>query len=658
MKRNVLAVVVFFFFFLGLFFGSYPIGASTRESIPELKNTAPNDRDTPGDLFDILTELLERSKRNKKPISDIQKFISIATKFSNRPLLMTDDVLAMMYRDYEEYNVLVDFIEKIPIQEPETVIKLFEWVKYFKNLDRTDKVLLTSIFQSLLELFSNASKYASDHYDYDAIIGKMMAIPWNRQDFYDKIFEFFEKELGIKPNKKGFIDFVLEGINNQNLNINNTVFKFIIKDIYRKNINEILQSQEVCDLSTLLEINRLLGQVLERENFPTAVDIGTHILKTFHQLPYGEISHDAPKSMRDRVMAYSKDKLNEELIQLVEKINSNTAISDLKSIVLNIKNNYLLHQLRDYLLALVYAVNAKNPKLRVFLNPNMVRLHDFDDYKDLTPWNYCGPPHSTDYSSKYHLSGGLSRLNIVLATKWNNHLFGRTHVYNSAHVQSLLTNLLDLYPDPMADQSIAYNAVLVDFGLELLRKSLDNETIRKDVIRELRTITSGYHYRKAVHYLTGKSRDHNLFFTEIKQLGERFFKKKKYLDESACKELSVHQPPQFGGIYYHTFGNLIPQQFKIFPQGVSNFFDNGWISGEMIDEFQIKLSWHLYKKNIPPFLLGQVLYSYLNQTAPRVFSQSHVKDYFATYFIVKIFNNSHLSKIIKNLQKKGYLKLK
>jgi len=658
MKSNGLVLVVFFFFFLGLFSGSYPIGASTRDTIPELKNTAPDDRDMPGDLFDILTELLERSKRNKKPISEIQKFLSIATKFSNRAQLMTDDVLAMMYHNYEEYNVLVDFMEKIPIQEPETVIKLFEWVKYFKNLDRVDKVLLTSIFQSLLELFSHASKYASDHYDYDAIVGKMMAIPWNRQDFYDKIFEFFDKELGIKPNKKSLIDFVLEGINNQNLNINNTVFKFIIKDIYRKNINEIIQSQEVCDLSTLLEINRLLGRVMERENLPTAVDIGSHILKTFHQLPYAEISHDAPKPMRDRVMAYSKEKLNELLIQLVEKINSDAAVSDLKPIVLNIKNNYLLHQLKDYLLALVYAVNAKNPKLRVFLNPNMVRLHDFDDYKDLTSWNYCGPPHSTHYFSKYHLSGGLSRLNIVFATKWHNHLFGRTHVYNSAHVRSLLTNLLDLYPDPRAYQSITYNAVLVDFGLELLRKSLDNETIRKDVIRELGTITSGFHYRKAVHYLTGKSKEHNLFFSEIKQLGERFFKKKKYLDESAFKVLSEHQSSRLGSIYYHTFGNLIPHQFTIFPQGVSNFFDNGWISGEMIDEFQVKLSWHLYKKKIPPFLLGQVLYSYLNQTAPRVFSQSHVKDYFATYFIFKIFNNSYLSKIVKNLQEKGYLKLK
>ena len=658
MKSSGLKVVVFFFFFIGLFFISFPGSASTRESMPGLKNSAPDDEDTTGDLFDIMAELLARSRRNKKPISDIQTFLSIASKFSNRPRLMTDDVLTVMYSNYQEYNVLVDFIEKIPIREPETVIKLFEWVGYFEKLEKTDKVLLTSIFQSLLELFSHASKYAPGRCDYDTIIGKMMAIPWNRQDFYDKIFAFFEKELGIKPNKKSLIDFVLEGINNQDLNINNTAFKFMIKDIYRKNIEEILQSQEVCTLSTLLEINRILGRVLERESLPPPVDIGSHILKTLRQLPYAEISQSAPKPMRDRVMAYSKDQLNELSIQLVEKINSNTALSDLEPIILKIKNDYLLYQLKDHLLALVYAVNAKNPKLRVFLNPNMVRLHDFEDYKNLTPWNYCGPPHATHYFSKYHLSGGLSRLNIAFATKWHKHLFGRTYVYNSAHVRSLLTNLLDLYPDPRDYQSITANALLVDFGLDLLRKSLDNKTIRKDVIRELGTITSGYHYRKAVHYLTGKSSDHNLFFSEIKQLGERFLKKKKYLDESTIKALSEHPPPRLGGIYYHTFGNLVPQPFTIFPQGVSNFFDNGWISGEMVDEFQIKLSWHLYKKNIPPFLLGQVLYSYLNRTAPRVFSQSHFKDYFATYFMFKIFNNSHLSKIIKNLQKKGYLKLK
>jgi hypothetical protein len=173
-----------------------------------------------------------------------------------------------------------------------------------------------------------------------------------------------------------------------------------------------------------------------------------------------------------------------------------------------------------------------------------------------------------------------------------------------------------------------------------------------------------------VNYLTGTSKNHHLFFSEIKRLGEVFFKRRKYLENAFLKKelealtnMSMNSTIQsrnheFGGIYYHTFGNLIPQQIRVFPQGVSSFLDTGWVSGEMVDEFKVKLSWHLYKKKIPPFLLGQVLYSYLIQTAPRIFSQGHVNDYFATYFIFKIFNNSHLRKILKDLQKKGYLKLK
>jgi hypothetical protein len=237
-------------------------------------------------------------------------------------------------------------------------------------------------------------------------------------------------------------------------------------------------------------------------------------------------------------------------------------------------------------------------------------------------------------------------------------------------VQALLINLLDFYPIPVVDQSPTYNALLVDFGLELLRKSRENKTIRQEVITELSGITTGYHYRKAVDYLTGRSNRYNLFFSEIKHLGETFFKKRKYLEECVCKEQleTFAQPPltaiiqdqnhQFGNIYYRTFGNLTPQQIRIFPQDVSNVFHTGWASGEMVDEFKIKLGWLLHKKKIPTLLLGQVLYSYLNTTVPRILSQNHYRDYFSIYFVFEIFNNAHLNQILKNLQKEGYLKLK
>ncbi len=660
MKRTMKAKMVLFFVLLLL--SAFFIEASGNAS------EVPEDQT---DLFDILIELLERSNKEKKTNGEIQKFVSLYTKLYHRPQLVTEDVLSRMYHNYDKHNVMVDFIEKIPIQKPETAVKLLNLAENIARIDKKEKALHTSIFQSLLELFSHAAKYAPHRYDYDALIGKLVGIPFNHDLFYDKIFEFFKTELKIKPGKKDLIDFVLEGIDNQTMSIENADYKFIIKDMYKKNIQEILQSQEVCSLFTLLKINGLFDQLLsERENLSTANDIVNRINETFNQLPYAEISREAPKRIRERVMAYSNGRLNKDLKKLGEKINRLADASDLKSLIEKIKENYLLPQLKDHLVTLAYAVNAKTPKLREFLNPNMVRLHDFDDHKNQTAWNYCGIPPAADDLSGHHLSGGLSRLNIVFAAKWYEHLFSRNLIHDSAHVQSIIINLLDFYPGPRIDQSLSYNALLVDFGLELLRKSRDNETIKKDLIRELSTITSGYHYRKTMNYLAGRSKDHDLFFTEIRQLGETFFKRGKYLEGSACKEqleafnqkpLSVllkEQEPWFGSIYYHTFGNLSPQQFHLFPQEVSTLFYPGWVSGEMINEFKIKVGWHLYKKKIPSILLGQVLYSYFNKTVPRFFSQNHVNDYFSTYFLFKIFNNSYLRGILNNLQREGYLTLK
>lgn len=498
----------------------------------------------------------------------------------------------------------------------------------------------------------------------------MTDIPFERDHLYDRIFEFFKTGLNVGLNKKKFIDFVSSGINNKALRINNIDYEFRIKDIYRKNIEDILQSQNVCSLSTLLEINRLMEILPGDESGPARFDIGNRILQLVSGLPHGEISKKAPKYIQDRVMPYSRASLKRELAILLKHVNEGASHEELKWVINKIKTDYLVHQLKEYLLTMAYAVNAKHPKLKVFLNPNMVRLHDFDNHRDRTAWNYSGTPSITDSFSGYNLCGGLSRLNITFAAKWVDHLFGQSFIYNSPFVQSLLVNLLDFYPIPMVNETLTYNALLVDFGLELLRKSRDNKTMRQEVIKELSSITTGYHYRKTVDYLTERSNRHNLFFCEIKDLGEAFFKKRKYVGECTCKEqLEVFaQPPlkavikaqnhRFGNIYYHTFGNLMPQQIRIFPQDLSHVFHTGWVSGEMVDEFKIKLGWLLYKKKIPPYLLGQVLYSYLNTTARRVLSQNHYRDYSSAYFVFEIFNNAHLNRILKNLQKEGYLRLK
>lgn len=73
--------------------------------------------------------------------------------------------------------------------------------------------------------------------------------------------------------------------------------------------------------------------------------------------------------------------------------------------------------------------------------------------------------------------------------------------------------------------------------LELLRKAQGNETVGKDVLKELKTISSGYHYRETAGYVTGKSKEFRLFFSEIRLLGEIFSKKRntwKRLGTKSC----------------------------------------------------------------------------------------------------------------------------
>ena len=77
----------------------------------------------------------------------------------------------------------------------------------------------------------------------------------------------------------------------------------------------------------------------------------------------------------------------------------------------------------------------------------------------------------------------------------------------------------------------------------------------------------------------------------------------------------------------------------------------------MIDEFKIKVAYHMLKKQTPPALLGQFLFMYLDTTARSFLRQNHINDYPVTYFIFDIFNTSHLNSLIKKLKKEGYLKL-
>lgn len=629
--------------------------------------------DTRGDAFSFLEKLLDKEHRHRNKMSPLQKFITLYTKFYRRPEILTGENISKLHQRMDEYNIMVDYIEKIPLKKAETVSLLLDWVPRIKKNDKSEEILLTTVFQSLFELISTQSKYGTKDIDYDRLITRLVQIPLDKATLYDRLFDFFKSEMNIYPNRNSidnaFISFVLKGIPNQYITMNNRKNRFLVQDQVKSVVKDILQSQEICPPSSLIEVN----SVLKRAGNPRAKrgsGMTTALIEAFNQLPYPDISNEAPRFIIARVRKYKKENLESDLQKLISQIESKATATDIQATIKKIKSDYLIHQLGDYLLGLSYAINAKTERLRIFLNPNLTRLHDFDETDGDTPWNSCKTPKIKQRFSGFYFQGGLSRMNLLFSQSWEDHLFSRNYIYDREQVQAVITNILDMFPVPLISRSQTYVGLVVELGLELIQKAKENYAINRDVVRELRTITTGYHYRKIMDFLHHKTKDYYLFFTEIFNLGKRFLDSGRHLDEFSLREklnmlththlfkIVQQEMDQFGGIYYHTFGNLRPRQFHLFPQEIANLFDANWTGGEIINEFKIKTAYHAHKKMFPPQLLGQFLYNYLTKTCRKFFSQNYIKDYFSTYFIFDIMNNSHLTKIVKKLQEKGEVRLK
>ena len=642
-----------------------------------LKVVTGDDSISSGSLSDLLAALL--AGKNNGKMSALRKFMAIYTKFSHRPGMLREGALLKLYSNYEKYNGLVDFIEKIPVKKPGTILKLFDWVRTLEALGSEDGALFTMIYQSLFEILSFTAKYEPDRYDYDLLVTELLTLPLSRAKFYRRLFQFFDKNLDIKSRGLTPAHVMLRGIPNPEVEMEGLKYRVIIRDSFQQTIDKILQAQEVCSFTDLLEINRLLEEGLKVKP-PNTVDIGARIEGIFEQLPIPGISADAPKAVRDRVTPYSQVKLHGLVNGFVKKMHLGAAQGQLEDLAAQLRGDYLIYQLRDHLLALAYAVNAKDAKLRAFVNPNFLRLHDITGCGGYTLWdNECQDikQKKLDKLTGFYLSGGLSRLNLSFATRWQEHLFRENILHNPPHVQAVITNLLELYPFPQVKQSPTYQALLVDLALAIMREAGENgsETLKQDVLDVLPTVTAGYHYRQAMAYID-KDKDieyHNLYFNELYRLGEAFFIKfpgREYLAEiPAWKKLTAFLTPSraedlktetdgFGAIYSHTFGNVRPRSLRLFPQEMSNLLATGWLSGSMIDEFKIKMAYHMHKKQIPSPLLGQFLYMYLSNTGARFLRQNHIHDYPITYFVFDIFNTSHLKRLVEELKKEGYLKLK
>jgi hypothetical protein len=308
----------------------------------------------------------------------------------------------------------------------------------------------------------------------------------------------------------------------------------------------------------------------------------------------------------------------------------------------------------------------------VFLNPNLTRFHDFSSHQGKTPWNHSGISQRLGNLTTYHLEGGLSRLNITLAFPYSEYTFGRELGNKSIQAVPIIFNHLDLFPYPLIHRAQEYNGLLVKFAEELLQKSRENPELKEALRDELMTMTAGYHYRTVMHQLEkpkAKFSQPLLYFSELLRLGETFFKKRKFIDRfsqkqglEAFREPSLNQAVQeemnrLGSIYYHTFGTLKPYRYSLFPQPLSLLFESQWTCAEMINELKVKVAYISYLKQMPPQLLGSVVYRYLFLVADLFFRSARI-DYHSTYFMYSVFNYLYLHQIYNDFRKQGILRIK
>jgi len=519
-------------------------------------------------------------------VKRIRNFMAIYSKFIDRPSILENGVLEKFFKQFDKYNALLDFIEKIPVKKSATVDKMIEWAQQLENLDAKNKELFTVIYQSLLEIISFTSRYAPDRFDYDKVITDMMLLPLTREQFCPAFFKFLSTSLEVGKKFPTLDDVILSGVSNQDFRLDNAKYKFIIKDSFSGNIEQILRSQEVSSYKNLAIFYSLLekGLILKP---PATGEISSDILETFRLLPLPGISNDAPKNIRARVLSYSEDQVTELVNIFIKKMNLGEAPAELTKLKTQLESDFLVYQVKDYLLTTAYALNAKDSRLKAFMNPNFVRMHDIALSKNsLTFWdNYSvpiirGKTHEIELQD-FYLTGPLSRLNITFASRWQGQFFKELNLPNPYYIRGVITNMMEYYPLPKISRSMNYNGLLVELGLELLRSTPDedldseatdetenennpdtgtitntesntesenissqtetgadttqqavtpspeedktlNEKLSNVLVPVLRYVTSGYHYRRLMDHITHKFPFSGLYFSELNAIGSAF----------------------------------------------------------------------------------------------------------------------------------------
>ncbi|MCP4215333.1 MAG: hypothetical protein GY765_11795, partial [bacterium] len=280
-----------------------------------------------------VVSLLETLGKNQEKKNGIGCFMAVYSKFLQRHELMTPEVIETLYKNYGKYNVLVDFVEKIPFKNPDTVLKMFSWVKSLESTKGSDKKKesLTAILQSVLELLSRAARNNDAPVDYDGIVLQLTAIPFSAPEAYDGYFQFFENYLAYDPQEAddSFMEFALSGITNRPLTLHEQNYRLESFNFKKTGTVKIMKSQSVCSLSQLAQINRLLAEAATAPN-PTTIQA---IKTAFESLPQAELPPDAPLILRKSATSYSTKTLLKRVNKLTGKLEKKAEKKEILSLI-------------------------------------------------------------------------------------------------------------------------------------------------------------------------------------------------------------------------------------------------------------------------------------------------------------------------------------
>jgi hypothetical protein len=618
-------------------------------------------------LFAIVKRLLDIRKGKE----GLKRFISIYSKFFDRPQLLTEQaVLDTLYRKYTDYNVLIDFIERLPLQRPETVLKLFRWAKSFDRLRGPGKEESIAVFQSLLALLSNGAEFNPGPNNYDRLLEKLMQIPLEGADAYDGIFRFLENvcDVDLDPDRaeRSFADFMLGNAGDPEITILNQSYVLEAANLLRFINKEIREKQESCSFSQLTRINGLLREFV--------ISPGGH-RDIFDQLNDALDVLPRPEDNGETLIRKARE--------LIAKKTKKASKKQILKVIRSMKAGGLLNELKNFLVTCVYGIHAKNSGMRVFINPNLVRLHDFALSYKKNAWNCSNISLGEERETVYHVEGGLSRMMVLLAEPYAEYLFRRRIGGDTEQIAPLIYNNLDLFPYPHLGKAQTLAGLLVKLGSELLKEANKDPELAKALKDEAAFVTAGYHYRKLMERLNGKNESFQPTFRELLQLGERAFlinqeEKEEERQEkgigrflsrfSRRAELEAFRSPQayrtareqlnrLGSVYYYTFGKLKPHYYHLFPQSLSHLLESKWTGGEMNNEFKIKAAYISWLKGMPPQLLGHLVFRYLYYITG-YFSQYYDNDYHKTNFVYNTYNFLFMNRLYKEFKQKGILRVK